>query len=217
MDFNNDNKKPEHIKENWEGKWKIFSWMEFVTAIPQVLFLVTTKKENGLPNLAFQTWSTFTGEGNDYFIIMGGLMKSTHTYKNIKRTNEFCVNFINDSYIDNCWKSIKDNDIKKDEIQSSGFNSVECNGIDCMGIKESFIRLECSFEWEKELVPNSTNALICGKVKNVYIREDFAKATTDEKFSNEKYYMMHLHNPINPYTGECLGGGVGYIEKIHDM
>lgn len=217
MDFNNDNVRPHNIKENWEGKWKVFSWMEFVTSIPQVLFLVTTKKENGLPNLAFQSWSTFTGEGDDFFIIMGGLMKHTHTYKNIKRTNEFCLNFINDSYIDNCWKSIKENNDDKDEIKNSGFSSVTCRQIGCLGVEESFIRLECSFEWEKDLIPNSKNTIICGKIKNVYVREDFAKATTNNRYSNKDYFMFHLHNPINPYTGEHLGGGVGYIEKIHDM
>ena len=182
MDFNKNNVKPDYIKENWEGKWEIFSWIEFVSAIPQVLFLVTTQKESGLPNLAFQSWSTFTGEGDNFFIIMGGLMKHTHTYKNIKRTGEFCINFINDGYIENCWKSIKDNDIEKDEIEKAGFVAVECEEIDCMGLKESFIRLECSFEWEKELIPNSKNALVCGKVKHVYIREDFANATTDQKY-----------------------------------
>lgn len=175
------------------------------------------KKENGTPNLAFQTWSTFTGEGDSFFIIMGGLMKHTHTYNNIKRTKEFCVNFINDSYIDNCWKSIKENNIEIDEIDNAGFSSVQCEKIECMGIKESFIRLECSFEWEKDLVPNSYNALVCGKVENVYIREDFAKAATNQKYNDADYFMFHLHNPINPYTGEHLGGGVGYINKIHDM
>ena len=217
MDFINDNIKPEHITENWEGKWKVFSWIEFVSAIPQVLFLITTKKESGLSNLAFQSWSTFTGNGDNFYIIMGGVMKHTHTYKNMKRTNEFCINFVNIDHIEKCWKSIKENDIEKDEIINSGFHSTKCSSIDCMGVKESFLRLECTFEWEKELVKNSINTVVCGKVKNVFILEDFAKASTTKRFSDKEYFMMHIHNPINPYTGEHLGSGVGYVNKILDM
>ena len=53
MNYEHDNIRPENFIENWEGKWKVFSWLEFVCAIPHVLFMVTTLKENGLPNAAF--------------------------------------------------------------------------------------------------------------------------------------------------------------------
>ena len=55
--------------------------------------MVTTLKENGLANAAFQSWSSFTREGDGYYVIMSGIMKHTHTYANIKRDKEFCVNF----------------------------------------------------------------------------------------------------------------------------
>ena len=70
MNFENGNVKPESLQAEWEGQLDVFSWLEFVCAIPHVLFVVTTKKENGLANASFQSWSSFTGEGENYFIIM---------------------------------------------------------------------------------------------------------------------------------------------------
>ena len=34
-----------------------FSWMDFVTAIPSPLFVVTTYKSNGKPNGCLQSWA----------------------------------------------------------------------------------------------------------------------------------------------------------------
>lgn len=36
-----------------------FSWADYVTAIPSPLMVVTSYKENGKPNAAMQSWSTF--------------------------------------------------------------------------------------------------------------------------------------------------------------
>ena len=34
--------KPEKITEEWPGELTVFSWQDFVTAIPSPLFLITT-------------------------------------------------------------------------------------------------------------------------------------------------------------------------------
>jgi len=138
MNFEHDNNKPEYFKENWQGKWEVFSWLEFVCAIPHVQFMVTTLKENGLPNAAFQSWSSFTGEGSNFFVIMSGVMKHTHTYKNIIRDKEFCINFLNQNYLENCWKSIKEHKYENNEITSAGFTIEDSKAIKVPRIKESF-------------------------------------------------------------------------------
>ena len=51
---------PENFKETWPEQFKIFSWTEFVTAIPQAISVVTTYKENGLPNYG---WKIFEWTG----------------------------------------------------------------------------------------------------------------------------------------------------------
>lgn len=216
MDFEHDNIKPDYFKENWEGKWKVFSWLEFVCAIPHVLFMVTTIKENGLPNASFQSWSSFTGEGDNYFVIMSGIMKHTHTYENIRRDKGFCINFLTRTYLENCWKSIKKHDFDEDEISAAGFTIEKSKSIEAPRIKESFLMMECSYEWEKELLKNSHNITICGKVKYVSINDTFAKARTKEKYGKESF-MFNLHNPMNPFTGDYFGGGVGVMEYICKM
>lgn len=211
MDFEHSNIKPDYFKENWEGKWKVFSWLEFVCAIPHVMFMVTTFKGNGLPNASFQSWSSFTGEGDNYYVIMSGIMKHTHTYENIKRNKEFCINFLDIKYLDSCWKTIKEHDVDIDEITSSGFTVEKSKAITAPRIKESFLKLECEYEWEKELCANSFNITICGKVKHISINENFAKVQTNQKYGKDSF-MFNLHNTQNPYTGEYFGGGVGTIE-----
>lgn len=216
MNYEHDNKKPDHLTENWEGKWKVFSWLEFVCAIPSVLFMITTVKENGLTNAAFQSWSSFTGEGDDYFVIMSGVMKHTHTYANIKREKEFCVNFVGKDHLDKCWKSIQEHHADADELLAAGFTPEASHAISPPRIKESFLKLECTYEWQKELVPDSHNITICGKVQHVSIDEAFAEATTREKYGQD-HFVFNLHNPINPLSGEHLGGGVGIIQYVQEM
>jgi flavin reductase (DIM6/NTAB) family NADH-FMN oxidoreductase RutF len=214
--YEHGNDKPQYVLENWEGKWKVFSWLEFACAIPHVLFMVTTLKENGLPNAAFQSWSSFTGEGEDYFVIMSGVMKHTHTYDNIMRNKEFCVNFVADKYLENCWNSIHHHDVGADEISAAGFTAESSKSIGAPRISEGFLKMECSYEWDRELVKNGHNSTICGRVKHVSIASELAKAATKDKYGKDSF-MVHLHNPMNPFTGEHLGGGIGTIQFEHGM
>lgn len=216
MNFEHNNLKPEYIREDWEGKWKVFSWLEFVCAIPHVLFMVTTIKENGLANAAFQSWSSFTGEGDNYYIIMSGVMKDTHTYQNIKRDKEFCINFLSSDYLEECRKTIKDNNIASDEISAAGFTLEDSMAISAPRIKEGFLKLECEYQWEKELCESSHNITVCGKVKHLSIAEKFAKEMTKEKYGKDSF-MFNLHNPMNPFTGKSFGSGVGHIKFSQDL
>ena len=216
MDFEHSNVKPEAIEAEWEGQLDVFSWLEFVCAIPHVLFVVTTKKENGLANAAFQSWSSFTGEGEDYFIIMSGVMKHTHTYNNIKREKEFCVNFLNQKYLEQCLQTVDKNDTDIDEITETGFTSEAGKTIDVSRISESFLKLECEYEWEKELVPGGNNITVCGRVKHISVSEQFAKKSTEERYGEDSF-MFNLHNPVDPHTGEFFGSGIGSIDYSGEL
>ncbi|HWT27687.1 MAG TPA: flavin reductase, partial [Mobilitalea sp.] len=54
--------KPETFVEQWEGEFEGFSWQDFLTAIPSLLFVITSYKENGRENACLQSWSTFVGD-----------------------------------------------------------------------------------------------------------------------------------------------------------
>jgi len=216
MSFEHSNNQPESVQEDWEGQYKIFSWLASVTAIPHVIFMVTTRKENGLPNAALQGWSCFAGEGDDYYVIMTTLMTHKHTYRNILRTGEFCINFLPGGYVDQCKQSICLNDDDTDEITASGFTLERSHTINAPRIQESFLKLECQLEWEKELHPGSRCRMICGKVRHISASDDFARSAVTGRYGKDSF-MFHLMAMKDPYTGERLRGGIGHIELTGEM
>ena len=53
---------PDNLKEYWPGQYSVFHRLEYACGIPSVLFAITTRKENGRPNVNFHGWSSFTGD-----------------------------------------------------------------------------------------------------------------------------------------------------------
>lgn len=76
--------------------------MDFVTAIPSPLFVVTTYKSNGLPNVCLQSWATFAGDEQNFYCIMAYVNKNGHMYKSIKETGDLVINFPSADYFKNC-------------------------------------------------------------------------------------------------------------------
>lgn len=161
-------KKPDVLKEEWPGEYTTFSWMEYVTAIPQPLFLITTYKENGKLNA------------------------------NIQRDKVFCINFPDQKNLKKCYDTIHNNEYEKDEIVESGFTFEKAYSLEAPRIKECFMNLECKFEWEKELFLGSEWILICGSIQHIGLNEDFAKADAVKRFKDYGImYNIHApNNPI---------------------
>ena len=108
------------------------------------------------------------------------------------------------------------NDPDIDEITEAGFTSEAAKVIDVPRISESFLKLECEYEWEKELVPDSNNITICGRVKHISVSEQFVKKSTAERYGEDSF-MFNLHNPVDPHTGEFFGSGVGFIDYFGEL
>jgi len=117
--------KPENFVPTWDGQYDFFSHLEFACGIPNLMFAVTTLKENGKSNVCFHSWSTFCGDGQAFHAILGGLSQHGHTYKNIARTGEFVVNFLSKDYYDNLIKTIQQNSEDTDEFEAGGFTKEE--------------------------------------------------------------------------------------------
>lgn len=207
-----DNLKPDTLVEQWPGQYSVFSWMEFVTAIPQPIFLISTLKENNKPNVCLHAWSTFTGEGDNFFCIIS-ILKNQHTYKNILRTGEFCVDFPDSTLLEKCRESVKNNSEDDDEITKSGFTVETAVKISAPRIKECFLSIECGLEWEKELFENSQWALICGRVKHIAMDEDRLKAGTGGRYGNSGY-LYNIHSPKNPIDGSSAEDKIGVISVL---
>lgn len=113
--------KPERFRQYWPGQYDFFSYMEYACGIPQVLFAITTRKADGKPNINFHSWSCFQGDKGGFYAILAGLCQHTHTYENIKRDGEFCVNFLSKRYYDALIQTIEHNEPDVDEFTVGGF------------------------------------------------------------------------------------------------
>ena len=54
---------PQYFKSAYPEEFDLFSHLETTSAIPSVLFAITTWKANGEPNVCFHAWSCFHGDG----------------------------------------------------------------------------------------------------------------------------------------------------------
>jgi len=206
---------PENFKETWPGQFSIFSWVEFVTAIPQAISVVTTYKENGLPNACPQSWTTYTGDGTGYHVIFS-LMNTTHTYKNILREKEFAVNFPSSDEFRKCMDTIEKNTENTDEITASGLTIEAAKLVNAPRIKECFLNLECKLGWHKPLHTGSVWHVFAGEVVHVAIDSEHSKANSNGRYG-DKGYIYNIHTPIDPTTGEQEPPKVGKIEPMYDM
>ncbi len=178
--------------------WNIFSHLEFTTAIPHVLFAITTLKENGKPNINYHSWSCFQGDNGGFYAILAGIYQHTHTYANIRRTNEFCINFLPINYLKALNSTIKNNSYEEDEFAVSGFTQETASCIAIPRIKESFLSLECKTGQITDLSGAGTTALIIGEVLNIALDESYAGDM--QKRYGENGFMLLAHSPFNYLT-----------------
>ena len=83
---------PDYLIEDWPNKYQVFSWLEYIVTVPNPIFLVTTYKENGKPNANLHSWGFPVGDRDHYSFLLA-ILDGTHTFQNILRTGEFCVNY----------------------------------------------------------------------------------------------------------------------------
>ncbi len=182
--------RPGDSVEKWPGEFEVFSHYETTLGIPHSLFLITTVKENGKPNACFQSWSSFCGDGGGYFVLTP-LLQRTHTYHNILRTKEFCVNFLSARYFDACYQTVFNNAEDADEIAAGGFTSEPGHCINVPRIREAFLSLECTFDTQMDLSKKGISALVIGKV--IWAAIDDAYVSGSEKKYGPDGFMYYLY------------------------
>ncbi len=180
---------PDNFTDQWPGQYEIFSHYETILGIPHTLFLITTLKENGASNACFQSWSSFYGDSGGYFAITP-LLKSKHTYHNILRTNQFCINFISARYFDACYQTVFHNEEDTDEIAAGGFTAEPGHCIQVPRIKEAFLSLECVFQSQHEPSGKGTFALMIGRVVHAAMEESHVNGS-DMKYGPDGF-MVYL-------------------------
>jgi flavin reductase (DIM6/NTAB) family NADH-FMN oxidoreductase RutF len=205
--------KPDCLVEDWPGKFDTFSWLEFGITVPNPIFIVTSLKEGNIPNANLQSWGLLLGEGKyNHFLL--ALLKHQHTYSNILRTKEWCVNYISKEFIDQSFETIQKNDVNTDEISSSGFTMGKSKIIKSPFIEESKVCLECELSWEKSVIEDSKWSLLCGKIVNIII-DDSVFVVEPEKRIEAMNLMYNIRSIVNPLNGDYYGPNtIGIINEV---
>ena len=207
------NTKPDNFIDRWPGEFRIFSHFEMALGIPHSLFLITTLKENGKSNACFQSWSSFSGDSGGYFAITP-VVQTTHTYQNILRTKEFCINFINARYFDACYKTIINNSDDTDEIAAGGFTAEQAKCISVPRIQEAFLSIECTFHSNIDLSGKGITSLIIGKVLSAAIDDDYLNGS-EKKYGKDcfMYYLYDLQDFTFGDQGERKVASLNILRK----
>jgi flavin reductase (DIM6/NTAB) family NADH-FMN oxidoreductase RutF len=188
-----------------------FSWYDFVTAMPSLVFVVTGWKSNGKENASLQSWSTFVGGGADDFIcIMGKVSKNGHMYQSLKETGVCVINFPTNDIYYRCIKTIGNNQFETDEITVSGLTVEKAVKVNAPRIKECFLNIECEFIWEHELFKGSHELTVALKVVNICMDCDRYDQNKLGRYGKTGY-LLQVDQPANPETGEVVSFGPGIV------
>lgn len=205
--------KPNVLVEDWPGKYETFSWLEFGITVPNPIYMLTTLKEGNIPNANLQSWGLLLGEGKQNHFLMA-LLKHHHTYANIMRTGEWCVNYLSKEHIEQANATIIHNGERTDELAASGLTALPSRMIKTPTVAESKVALECVLKWERALVEDSPWRLICGEIVQVAM-EDAVLTVEPEKRVAAMGLMYNIRGTVNPLTGDYHGPNTfGLINDI---
>ena len=204
--------RPETIAEQYLKACGNMSWYGFVTAMPELVFVVTGWKSNGKENACLQSWSTFIGGGADDFVcIMGKVGKGGHMYQSLKETGVCVLNFPSYDIYDRCIKTIGNNQFETDEITASGLTAEKATKVDAPRIKECYLNIECEFLWEHELFEGSHELTVALKAVNICMDSDRYDQSKLGRYGKTGF-LYQVDQPTNPETGEITPIGVGTFE-----
>lgn len=194
-----------------------FSWMDFVTAIPSPLFVVTSYKSNNKANACLQSWACFNGDQKGFYAILSNINKAGHLYQTISERGEVVLNFPSADIYPLCLNTIKNNGYEDDEISLSGLTAEPATTVNAPRIKECFLSLESRYLWERKITEESSNVLICFEVTNICIDETYLDEQTQGRYGKNGY-IYNVHYPVNPenFQGKAHDY-IAVLKKLCDM
>ena len=204
---------PDYLIEDWPGKYDVFSWLEYIITVPNPIFLVTTFKVNGKPNANLHSWGFPVGDRNNYSFLLA-LLDNTHTFVNIQRTAEFCVNYPSFKDSKACFETITQNGLGNDEISDAGFALEQAQLVNAPRIAECFFNLECRLEWDHPVREGCSWKILLARVVHVAVDEKVMVPEPEER-TRRMGLMYNMRSNINPLTGEYYGPNtLGLMNKI---
>ncbi len=205
---------PDTFKPTWPEEFKMFSWQDFLTAIPAPLFVATSYKSNGKENACLQSWSTFVGVWEKFICIIGSVNKRGHFYTTLQEKKCCVLNFPSRNIYDKCTLTIKNNDFNDDEITKSGLTAEKAVSVNAPRIKECFLNIECEYLWEHEHFKDSPDVTVALKATHICMDTEKTDETRAGRYGKTGY-MYNIHSPRNVITGEVTPDCFGALEKYH--
>ena len=204
---------PENLEEIWPGSYDLFSWLEYVVTIPYPMFIITTRKANGVPNACLHSWGFLVGDRDNYTSILG-VLDYYHTFENILREGEWCLNYPSLDDYEKCFQTIHVNEADNDEITAAGLTVEAGQIIHAPRIAESHINLECKLEWHRPLYENSQWHIMAGRIVHVAMDETAMATEPDERMKGMQL-MYNIRGLMNPISGEMNGyNSLGLLSKV---
>jgi flavin reductase (DIM6/NTAB) family NADH-FMN oxidoreductase RutF len=170
---------PAGIKETWPGQFEIGRWLDNVIFMPGQLFIVTTRKQNGLHNAQLNAWGMTAGPGSSPCFLFLGDNERSDTHKLVKANGEFGINFCPHSIKEKAFNTIKHYNADEDEVIESGLTPIDGLKTNVCRIKECVAHYECTLEWIKDL--GKGHMLTCGKIVAASVNEELITGDTQEK------------------------------------
>jgi len=204
---------PMNLTEDWPGKYDLFSWLEYAVTVPHPIFLITTRKANGAPNACLHSWGILVGDRENYSSLLA-MHDYYHTYANILREEEWCVNFPSFEHYPQCFETIHCNAPDNDEIAEAGLTSEPAQMVQAPRIVECPINLECRLEWHRPLYEGNRWRLLAGRV--VHVAMDAAATVPDPMERMQAMKLMYnIRGTVNPLDGQQYGpNSLGLLSEV---
>jgi flavin reductase (DIM6/NTAB) family NADH-FMN oxidoreductase RutF len=207
---------PAYLVEDWPGKYEAFSWLEYVVTVPNPIYIVTTRKENGAPNANLQSWGLLVGKAGSYSSLLA-LLEHSHTYGHILHEGEWCVNFPSFEHYPHCFETIYVNAADNDEITEAGFTVEPAKVVRAPRVAECPVCLECHLEWHRPLYEGSPVHLFAGRVVHLAMDEAVMAPDPVERMRAMRL-MYNVRSTVHPLTGAQYGpntlGLLSQVEKV---
>jgi flavin reductase (DIM6/NTAB) family NADH-FMN oxidoreductase RutF len=204
---------PPYLVEDWPDKYQVFSWLEYVVTVPNPIFLVTTRKANGAANANLHSWGLLVGERDHYSSLLA-LLDGTHTYANIVREGEWCLNYPSVAQQAHCFETIYCNGPDNDELADAGLTAEAARTVQAPRVAECAMVLECKLAWRRPLYEDSQWHLFVGRVLHVAVDET-AMAVDPDRRLQALGLMYNVRGTVNPLNGAYYGPNtLGVLDQV---
>ena len=161
----------------------------------------------GIPGVVFRA------QGRDTYYALLVLNEGGHTYANILRTREWCINLPTLDQKAQCEETIARNVMETDEIADAGFTAEPSHSIRSPRIAECLVAMECQLEWHRPLFEGGNQHVFAGKI--VHVALDERACSADPQLRLEKLRTMYnLIGTLDPLSGETRPGSLGVVRLV---